>query len=70
MSEARVKELFLALLELIRQKRVRALQSAEFGPIELHLLDRARAPPCHEFRPVPKNRDVFSRANDLCRPSS
>lgn len=31
--------LFLALLELIRQKRVRAVQGKEFGPIELQLLD-------------------------------
>lgn len=30
--------LFLAMLELIRQKRVRAVQSAPFSPIELHLL--------------------------------
>lgn len=31
--------LFLAILELIKQKRVKALQGKEFGPIELHLLD-------------------------------
>ena len=31
--------LFLALLELIRQKRVQAVQGKEFGPIELQLLD-------------------------------
>lgn len=30
--------LFLAMLELIRQKRVRAVQPAPFSPIELHLL--------------------------------
>ncbi len=31
--------LFLALLELIRQQRIRAVQSGEFAPIELHLID-------------------------------
>jgi segregation and condensation protein A len=31
--------LFLALLELIRQRRVRAVQAGRFGPIELQLLD-------------------------------
>ena len=31
--------LFLALLELIRQRRVRAVQRVEFAPIELHLID-------------------------------
>ena len=31
--------LFLAVLELIRQKRIRAIQEGEFSPIELDLLD-------------------------------
>ncbi len=31
--------LFLAVLELIRQKRIRAIQEGEFAPIELDLLD-------------------------------
>lgn len=31
--------LFLALLELIRQRRVRAVQRSEFAPIELYLID-------------------------------
>ncbi|HEY3245824.1 MAG TPA: segregation/condensation protein A [Phycisphaerae bacterium] len=33
--------LFLALLELIRQRRVRATQEQPFGPISIHLLDAA-----------------------------
>jgi segregation and condensation protein A len=33
--------LFLALLELIRQRRIRAVQELPFGPISIHLLDAA-----------------------------
>ncbi|MEK6798746.1 MAG: segregation/condensation protein A [Planctomycetota bacterium] len=40
-TRAEMIGLFLALLELIRQRRVRAVQDRPFGPIELVLLDAA-----------------------------
>jgi segregation and condensation protein A len=38
-NKAQLIGLFLALLELIRQRRVRATQPVGFGPLEIHLLD-------------------------------
>ncbi len=38
-SKSQLIGLFLAVLELIRQKRIRAIQEGEFAPIELDLLD-------------------------------
>ncbi len=40
-SKAELIGLFLALLELIRRQRVRAVQDRPLGPIRIHLLDRA-----------------------------
>ncbi len=40
-SKSQLIGLFLALLELIRQRRVRATQDAPFGPIRIELLDAA-----------------------------
>ncbi|MEK6675060.1 MAG: segregation/condensation protein A [Planctomycetota bacterium] len=40
--------MFLALLELIRQKRIRASQDSPFGPILIHLLDRSSLGPIPE----------------------
>jgi segregation and condensation protein A len=38
-TRAEMIGLFLALLELIRRFRIRAIQERPFGPIEIHLLD-------------------------------
>lgn len=40
-TKAQLIGLFLALLELIRQRRIRAVQEQPFGPISIHLLDAA-----------------------------
>ena len=45
--------LFLAVLELVRQRRVRAVQTSPFAPIELHLLDAS---------PISVNEDVDYRS--------
>lgn len=46
-TRAEMIGLFLALLELIRQRRVRASQDSPFGPILLHLID---ATPLGDFQ--------------------
>ena len=58
-TRAEMIGLFLALLELIRQRRVRASQDSPFGPILLHLID---ATPLGDFQ------DDYDGAEEQGRP--
>lgn len=44
LTKAEMIGLFLALLELVRQRRIRAEQSEQFAMITIHLLEEAEAP--------------------------
>jgi len=55
-TKAELIGLFLALLELIRQKRIRAEQERPFGPITIHLLVAGASPAdTFEYAPPSEN---------------
>ncbi len=53
--------LFLALLELIRQRRIRVTQDQQFGPITIHLVD---VTPLDELDESDADRPFAARADD------